>query len=91
VLMVGMPKSAEIRLTVRVYKSRFLRVRNYNGCKVYVNSFLAQSQGFFAAFVDSFDYRVVISGHLGSYGNETNRFLRSLRSVEMTPLERTTL
>jgi len=34
--------------------------------------------------VDSFDYRVVISGHLGSYGNETNRFLRSLRSVEMT-------
>ena len=34
--------------------------------------------------MDSFDYRVVISGHLGSYGNETNRFLRSLRSVEMT-------
>jgi len=38
--------------------------------------------------VDSFDYGVVISGHSGSYGNETNRFLRSLRSVEMTKAPR---
>jgi hypothetical protein len=45
--MVDMPGTAEIRLTVHIYKFRYLRVRNYNGCKIYFNSFLAQSQGFF--------------------------------------------
>jgi hypothetical protein len=49
VLMVDMPRTAKIRLTVHIYKSRSLRVGNYNGCKIYFNSFLAQSQGFFAA------------------------------------------
>jgi len=88
VLMFDMPRTAEIRLTIHIHKFRYLRVRNYNGCKIYFNSFLAESQGFFDAFVDSFDYRVVISGHSGSYGNETNRFLRSLRSVEMTKAPR---
>ena len=78
--MFDMPKSAEIRLTVHIYKFRSLRVRNYNGCKIYFNSFLAESQGFFAAFVDSFDYRVVTSGHLGSYGNGVNRFLHCGRN-----------
>ena len=34
--------------------------------------------------MDSFDDGVAISGHSGSYGEGTNRFLRSLRSVEMT-------
>jgi len=47
VQMFDMPKSAEIRLTVHIYKFRSLRVRDYNGCKIYFNSFLAQSQGFF--------------------------------------------
>gem|GEM_PF-4432430 len=43
VQMFGMPGTAKMRLTVHIYKSRCLRVRNYNGCKIYFNSFLAQS------------------------------------------------